>query len=343
MRYLQTVRGPIAANEIGITSCHEHVFCDNRCYSGDAWKKPENDWLTQPVRMEDLGRIRYHIHQHLDNAVLNDPVLAEEELAYWRASGGASIIDCTDIGIDRRPRQLKEISEKTGVNVIMGTGAYLEIAMPREIREADEATLRELFIRELRQGVDDTGIRCGFVGEIGISERFTEAEHRCLRAGAQAAAETGTVLLIHQPGLERRNLEILDIIRAEGLPEERVVLSHNDVFWDDPDYLTRALERGANLTFDTFGLEMVLNWSIPFPRDWDRLATVKELIRRGFGKQLLFGQDTCFKIQYRRFGGCGYAHLLNEILPLALAMGYSRSWLDDILIHNPARVFPALR
>lgn len=338
MSVIQTVTGPLSAKDMGRVTSHDHIFCDDRCYSGDDWKKPENEWLRRPVCMEDLGRIWYNLHKYQDNVLLDDPALACEELSYFKEAGGGTIIDCTSIGILRRPAELKAVSEKTGIPIVMGTGAYLEAAQPDFIRKAAVAELTSLFIHELNVGADDTDIRCGFVGEIGISN-FGESETRVLRAGARAAAETGTAVLIHQPGLDHENQHILDVIASEGCPLDRVVLSHNDVFWDQPDYLCAAMDRGAYICFDTFGLQMVLNWSIPFPRDWDRLTAVKELIRRGYGKQILFGQDTCFKVQYRKFGGWGYAHLFNEITPLALGMGYTQDELDDILIHNPARVF----
>ena len=336
---IQTVAGTISPEELGVTSSHEHVFCDNRCYSGDDWKEPGNEWMSRPMRMEDLGKIRYQPHKHLDNAVLNDPEAAAGELSEFRKAGGRTIIDCTSIGIDRRPETLREVSEKTGVQIVLGTGAYLEIAMPEEIRNAGVEDLAELYEKELTEGIGDTGIRAGLVGEIGISERFTEAETRNLRAGARAAAKTDRAILIHQPGLEHENLHILDVIESEGCPASRVILSHNDPLWDQPDYLRPALERGAYLCFDTFGLEFVLNYTIPFPRDWDRLETVRRFIEEGYGKQILFGQDTCFKIQYLRYGGCGYRHLLREVRLLAKNMGYEDAWLEDIFVNNPARVF----
>ena len=64
MSSIQTVTGPIAAKDMGRVTSHDHIFCDDRCYSGDDWKKPENEWLRRPVCMEDLGRIWYNLHKH---------------------------------------------------------------------------------------------------------------------------------------------------------------------------------------------------------------------------------------------------------------------------------------
>ncbi len=336
---LMTVTGPVPAQRIGKTSCHEHIFCDNRCYSGDAWKQPGNEWMRRPVQMEDISRIWCHVHQHLDNAVLNDPVLAEKELREYTALGGGTFIDCTCHGIDRRPETLKALSEKTGLQIAVGTGAYLEIAMPEWIKALTYEGMRDLFLQELNEGMDGTGIRAGFVGEIGISEGFTELEEQCLRAGARAAAMSGTALLIHQPGLKHENQHILDIIESEGQPLDRVLLCHNDPLWEQTDYLIEGLKRGCFMSFDTFGMQMVLGGTIPFPRDWDRLTAVKKLIEAGFGKQIVFGQDTCFKVQLHTYGGYGYGHIFREIPEYAGNMGYRSEWLDDILRKNPARLF----
>ena len=65
----------------------------------------------------------------------------------------------------------------------------------------------------------------------------------------------------------------------------------------------------------------------------------KKLIEAGFGKQIVFGQDTCFKVQLHTYGGYGYGHIFREIPEYAGNMGYRSEWLDDILRKNPARLF----
>jgi phosphotriesterase-related protein len=64
---------------------------------------------------------------------------------------------------------------------------------------------------------------------------------------------------------------------------------------------------------------------------------VKELLAAGYGGQLLFAQDVCFKTDLRTYGGWGYAHILNHIVPMLLDAGVSRRAIRRILEENPAR------
>ena len=70
--------------------------------------------------------------------------------------------------------------------------------------------------KELNQGIGDTDIRAGMIGEIGVSPTFTEAEHNSLRAASLAQINNPHVAMnIHMPGWLRRGDEVLDIVLGE--------------------------------------------------------------------------------------------------------------------------------
>ena len=61
---------------------------------------------------------------------LDDPNLAIEEIILLKEAGGNTIVDVTPIGINRQPELIKNISIKSGVNVIMGSSFYVQLSHP---------------------------------------------------------------------------------------------------------------------------------------------------------------------------------------------------------------------
>ena len=108
------------------------------------------------------------------DGILDDEVLATEELKAFQRAGGGTLVDATSGGLGRNPLALKRISENAGIHVIMGAAWYREDVYPRFIYEWDTNTLAERIVEELTIGVDGTGICAGMIGEIGTG---TEAHY----------------------------------------------------------------------------------------------------------------------------------------------------------------------
>ena len=83
-----------------------------------------------------------------------------------------TIVDLTPPELSRDPGGLARISEAAGVNIICGTGHYLRLQQPpgtrRFIDESPPEAIAEPMIRDLTEGIGDTGIRAGVIGEIGL-------------------------------------------------------------------------------------------------------------------------------------------------------------------------------
>ena len=72
-----------------------------------------------------------------------------------------------------------------------GTGYYVDIFLSDEVKMMSEDEMADNMVKEIRQGIGDTGVRCGVIGEIGCSWPLTPTEHKTLRAAAKAQRETG--------------------------------------------------------------------------------------------------------------------------------------------------------
>jgi phosphotriesterase-related protein len=71
------------------------------------------------------------------------------------------------------------------------------------------------------------------------------------------------------------------------------------------------------------------------PSDNERVETIKEQIKRGNLEHILVSHDNCMKIKLTRWGGHGYAHILENIVPRLLCEGVTPEQIETILVENP--------
>ena len=162
-------------------------------------------------------------------------------------------------------------------------------------------------------------MRAGIIGEIGF-QSATPAEEKSLRGAGMAQRETGAALNVHVPfgiGLQDICYRAADILAEAGADLSRVIFSHQDLSSRDPEYEDRMLARGITLEADCFGIEMTTEayggWD--FPSDRERIDGVAALVARGWADQVLISTDVCMKFQLRAYGGDGFGHILDTIVP----------------------------
>ena len=95
------------------------------------------------------------------------------------------------IGVRIKPASLPQLSRESGVKIVCGTGYYVDIFLSDEAKMMSEDEMADNMVKEIRQGIGDTGVRCGVIGEIGCSWPLTLTERKTLRAAAKAQRETG--------------------------------------------------------------------------------------------------------------------------------------------------------
>jgi phosphotriesterase-related protein len=338
---VQTVRGLVDPADLGPVMTHEHLLLDIRCLQQDAPPSLGEDFASRPVTPDIRADLVHHPITNLDDLLLDDEAVAADELARFKAAGGGTIVDTTSIGIGRDPLALRRISEKAGVHVTMGTGWYCYLCHPPEVAASTEEALADLMVAEILDGVGDTGVRAGHIGEIGC-EIPTDLELKVLRAAARAQARTGAMLSIHQvhrPGDTETLHRLLDIVEEAGGSVRRTVLGHMDRTGAEPDLQESLLGRGVTIEYDLFGYEQShSNWDREPPSDRQRILDFKRLIEAGFRDRLVAAQDICFKTMQVRYGGWGYAHILRRVVPGMRALGLSNDDVHAILVHNPARL-----
>lgn len=303
-----TVLGPISQQEAGFTLCHEHLICDL--------------WPLFPSY----------------NNILHEEELAVQELARYEQAGGQTLVDCTSIGLGRDPQVLRRISESTGVNIIMGTGWYREEVYPPEIYERSTDQLADLMVKEIKEGVDGSGIQAGIIGEIGTERYYiTPPQERVFRASARAQKRTGVSIWTHTTHFGELALEQIDLLQEEGVPADRIVISHlGDL--PVPDRFLAIAERGVFLGIDNIGYV-----GDGYPDDSVRITNVLELISAGHLDQIMLSLDICMKNHLLAYGGKGYAYLQRRFLPQLKSAGVTDEQIFQLTVINPRRALEVQR
>ena len=341
-----TVNGLIDAGELGITLPHEHLFADLRF----TFKEPADPERARRARRRvtpaDVHTLKTDMGALRDNLVLDDPASAARELARFKRAGGGAIVDVSSVGVGRREKDIRAVSRKTGVHVVLGGGFYIRESLPASILQASEQELTDAIIAEMRTGIGRTGIRPGIIGEVGVSARIGEWDTKSLRAAARAQKETGRAISVHiqaVPTLKEfsgglNGMEALGILEKAGADLHRVIIGHTDAK-TDLAYLHQIVSAGAYAELDHFGKDLYfVATDFLMDRDMDRVLAVKDLVDSGFVGRILVSQDLCLKTDLVANGGHGYAHILEDIVPIMLRKGISENAIRTIMQDNPRRL-----
>lgn len=298
-----TVQGPVDSSQLGITLPHEHVFINLMTeYKGEGF--------------------------------LGDRELAERELSEFKSAGGRTLVDCTSDDLDRDATALREMSARTGLNIVMGCGYYRDPYV--DASYVDRRSVEELatqLVGEIDHGVGESGIRPGIIGEVGSNRRWiSSVEERILRVAARAQLTSGLTIMTHAA---RWPLGIpqLDILTSEGVNPRHVVIGHCDMV-PSAEYHHAVAQRGAFVEFDTIRGESKYATEA-------RAGYVMNLVRAGFISQILLSQDVCLTSLYRAQGGKGYTFVVSEFVSRLRALGLDQGEIDLLLIDNPRRALTA--
>ncbi len=351
-----TVDGRLDPDDLGVTLPHEHLFAD---WTDDKYTPPDSAYerklAEEPISLENLWYVRKNYLQHRDNLKLDSVEEAVDEVMRFQRAGGDALVDVTPKGVGGDPELVRGVSRTTGVHMIHGTAFYTRSSHPERVDGLSTEEISDEFVDDVRNGIGETDVRAGIIGEIGTSGQIHEQEEKVLRAGARAAVRTGAPITLHTAGARpesheygehppsRWGLRILDIVEEEGLEPERVVLGHMDmsIWYEDLEYQRELAERGAYVEYDIFGQKSYLykeRFEDAWPSDVQRVERLAELIEDGYADRLLISQDVFLKCHRLAYGGFGYAHILENVVPILEGVGVSKAQVNLLLRENPRRL-----
>jgi|JI10StandDraft_1071094.scaffolds.fasta_scaffold91083_3 phosphotriesterase-related protein len=336
VRCIETVRGPVAADSVARTLIHEHLHIDLRPVLAEhGYSANEHS----PFDCVVAGEARWNPGVHEANYDLTDIDLVADELAMVVPHGINCVVDATPTDLGRNPEALRELSERLDLHIVMGAGWYLEASHRHHIAGRSVDGLTQVIVDECRDGVGQSGIRPGIIGEIGTNSPASDSEMTVVRAAAQAAIDTGRAVSIHLHPWGSEGGGVLDAAVECGLGADRILLNHLTTAALDSEYLRSLLDRGVNLAFDLFGFDhSLLGEGRYAPSDWDVAHVMADLIAAGHVSQLFMSQDVGVRTRLHRYGGWGYDHLAKHIVPLLARAGVEESDIEVLLVGNPRRL-----
>ena len=336
-----TVLGPKNTNELGKVICHEHLLIDFNVVFQNPPNPKELHLKDEKLSLSNLGWIKKFWVSNKDNLLIDDIEISIKELNHFYKAQGNTIVDVTSIGLSRNPSALKIISQRTGVNVIMGSGHYIEKTHPDYFKTDSVNQIAEKITKDILYGVDGTGIHSGIIGEIGCDFPWSSNERKSVHAGVLAQIETGAPLLIHPGRDENAPIEIVNSILRWGGNTSRTIMGHIERTIYSRSKLLDLANTGIYMNFDLFGHESSfypLADSTYMPSDHQRIEMISDLIDLGFSNKILIGHDICSKHRLKRFGGHGWDHILKRIIPRMKKFGIKTRDIENILINNPREI-----
>lgn len=268
MVQVSTVRGSLDTAALGTTLMHEHVFV----LTPELLENYPGDWDEQLRVEEAIGQLRR-----------------------LKSLGIDTIVDPTVVGLGRFIPRIQTVNTQVeDLNIIVATGLYTFDVLPFPLRHQGPGTLIggddpmvDWFVRDIDQGIADTGVRAGFL-KCAIDEAgLTPGVERVLRAVAAAHLQTGAPITVHTHAASHSGLVAQDVLRQAGVEPGSIVIGHcGDT--TDLDYLRRLADAGSYLGMDRFGIDTILGFE-------DRVATVATLCEQGYADRLVLAHDaSCF-------------------------------------------------
>ncbi|MFB4164731.1 phosphotriesterase [Alteribacillus sp. JSM 102045] len=323
MGQIETVLGPVDAEELGKTLIHEHFSSAILDLEGD----------------RTLGKYDF------DEKVKQGVAAAE----LMQTKGVETVVDPTPNECGRDINLLKAVAEKTGLNIICATGFYYEGegATPyfkfRQSLGSAEEEIYEMFIEEITNGIEGTEIKPGIIKLASSKGEITDYERMFFQAGARAQKETGIVLLTQtQEGT--MGPEQVKLLIEKGADPSRIVIGHMCGATNIKEHLN-TLEQGVYIAMDRFGLQ----GAVGAPRDEERLAVLHGLLGLGYEEKLFLSHDTV-NVWWGRPPVIPEAlkellqnwrpdHLFEHIVPALQEKGVSQATLDILFKRNAASLF----
>lgn len=296
---IRTVLNDIEKEKLGVTLCHEHFIVD-------------------------LDRVR-----HDGISMIETPEEVEPEIRKMMALGVQAAVEVSTIDLGRDVRKLKQISLDTGLTIVASTGFYLTQYHPEWLASASAAAIAEVYVRELTEGIDDTGVKAGIIAEIASSpERFEGEEKKILKAAGIASRQTGAAVSTHTG--RATAVETIETLLAEGMDPDKIIVGHQDLI-DDTKYHVQLLKYGVNIAFDTCGKKAYMP-------DETRARNALAIMEAGYGDHLLFSNDISRRTYFTSQGGDGYLSVMKWVIPLLKQIGASDRQIQRCLVDNPARI-----
>jgi phosphotriesterase-related protein len=315
---VETFRGPVAPDLLGVTLIHEHIFVRNPELELNL---PDGEWDPSAA---------------VETAV--------EGLTDLYERGVRTVVDLTVPGLGRDVHLVARVAERVPVNLVAATGWYTPNVLPpyfqfhgpgRMIDGGDP--LIDLFVRDIRDGIAGGKVRAGMLKVMTDEAGLTPDVARVMAAATIAHQETGVTITTHSHPASRNGLEQQAFLCERGVAAESIVIGHSGDC-EDLGYLRQLMDNGSTIGMDRFGMEHVLS-------DERRVGTVVALLELGYADRMVLSHDAAFysHITPPSWRATTAPHwrmdtIPKRIIPMLQDAGVSSDLISQMLVTNPRRL-----
>ena len=302
---IMTVKGPVSADRMGICLSHEHILVDF-------------------IGADSISDSRYARAEVINKAL--------PYLKMARNMGCETFFECTPAYLGRDPLLLKSLSDSTGLNIITNTGyygAYNNKYIPASALNESADQLAQRWINEWENGIDDSGIKPGFIKISVDGHSLSEFHRRLITAAARTHLKTGLTIASHT-GPFIPAFEQIEILEKESVSPDAFIWVHANVE-NELSKIVGAAKKGVWISFDNLSDESV-NEMV------NKLIAMKN---NNLLHKVLVSHDAGWYDPAKVNGGeyKGYTVLFEKLLPALRRENFTESEIKQILIINPARAF----
>ena len=314
MSTVNTVTGPVDTADFGFTLSHEHVGTN-------------------------AAGLRHTYPQFIDRDGIREQSIAAMKAVY--EDGVRTIIDVSTFDLGRDVQLIREVAEESGMQIVVATGNHL--AVPRPFGDVSPDAIAPLYIQEIEEGIEGTGIKAGIIKVASDRGGITPPQEVVLRAAARTQKATGVPISTHTWSPDRVGEAQVNILEEEGVDLDRVYIGHSN---DDTDleYLLGLLNRGVWL-----GLDRYPGGQTAGTPNWEqRTEIAKALMDAGFTHRIMLSHDYSVpkarhgaEVQEarRRANPDAYNFIPRYVLPRLKELGASDEEIRQITVENPRRFF----
>jgi phosphotriesterase-related protein len=300
-----TVLGARSPEMLGMTLPHEHLMVD---FIGAA----------------KVSRDRYNADEVFEVAL--------PHLKKIKQLGCSSLVECTPAYIGRDPVLLQRLAAASGLNLLTNTGYYgagKNKFLPEHALTETADQLAKRWIREAKMGIEETGVRPGFI-KIGVDAgKLSDLHAKLVRAAAKTHRATGLTIAAHT-GNGAAALDELRVLESEGVNAGAFIWVHaqNETNLDLHGY---AAERGAWVEFDGIGPNTIEQ----------HLRLLRRMKERGLLGRVLISHDAGWYNVGEPRGGTfrPFDTLSNTLLPALRAAQFDEGELHQLTVENPRKAF----
>ena len=325
MKMVNTVLGQVSPDDLGVTLMHEHIISAiGSGYLIDDTIAPFDRAGCVKASLDTFNELKTY--------------------------GVKSYVDATPIDLGRDAGLLKEIAEKSGMNIICSTGVYYEkngaaayYRFRSEIPFFNVVNeLEELFVKEITEGIGKTGVKAGVIKVATGHGAISPYEQNALKAAARAQKATGVPIISHTEA-GTMGPEQADLLLSEGADPKQIMIGHAGGS-GDMKYHTSILDKGVYLSFDRIGLDLPPDMS-----DRWTLACIIGLIGIGFANRLMMSHDSIATWLGRPMDFLAQVQpnwhprrVFKDMIPALKEAGVTDEKIKTILVDNPRRLFAGL-